>query len=139
MASRKNRDAARENPHAGKFDPFAVTFNVLGYLEEGEWVALALEMDLRGYGETFEAALEELQDLVAMQIGFAQFKDQPELLWKSAEPVWFQLYADVRRQYLEAVMHESELPTSPYQISGLQLPPDHLLASLRSSFAPTEG
>lgn len=45
--------------------------NVLGYQEDNEWVALALEMDLRGYGATFEEALAELQDLVNMQISFA--------------------------------------------------------------------
>jgi hypothetical protein len=27
-----------------------VTLNILGYREDNEWVALALEMDLRGYG-----------------------------------------------------------------------------------------
>jgi len=31
-----------------------VTLNILGYREESEWVALALEMDLRGCGKTFE-------------------------------------------------------------------------------------
>ena len=75
-----------------------VTVNVLGYREDGEWVALALEMDLRGYGQTFREALEELTDLVRTQIRFAQFKGQPDMIWKSAEPVWFERFADVRRK-----------------------------------------
>ena len=64
-----------------------ILLNVLGYREEeaeAGWVALALEMDLRGYGTTFEAALEELKELVSMQISFSRFKGQPELIWKPA-------------------------------------------------------
>ena len=72
-------------PTAPRF--FGASLNVLGYREQDEWVALAMEMDLRGYGSTFSEALEELADLVQTQIEFAQFKDQPELIWKPAEPV----------------------------------------------------
>jgi hypothetical protein len=67
-----------------------ITLNVLGYQEEGEWVALALEMDLRGYGETFDEAFADLGDLVRMQIAFSRFKGQPELIWKAADPIWFE-------------------------------------------------
>jgi hypothetical protein len=76
---------------AGKLfsSPIAITFSVLGYEEDGEWVALALEMDLRGYGATFDNALADLADLVAMQVSFAFHKNQPEMIWKPAEPVWF--------------------------------------------------
>ncbi|HKI86373.1 MAG TPA: hypothetical protein VKA53_06485, partial [Thermoanaerobaculia bacterium] len=54
--------------------PSEIKLRVLGYQEDGEWVALALEMDLRGYGETFQGALVELRDLVATQLSFADFK-----------------------------------------------------------------
>ena len=64
--------------------PSELTLSVLGYREEGEWVAVALEMDLRGYGSTFAHAATEL---VATQIYFARFKGQPELIWKPADPV----------------------------------------------------
>ena len=47
-------------PKEASHEPCELSINVLGYREEGQWVALALEMDLRGYGETFEAALREL-------------------------------------------------------------------------------
>lgn len=72
--------------------------NVLGYQEDGEWVALALEMDLRGYGRTFEAALKELTGLVETQIRFAQFKGQPEMIWKASEPVWFERFRNLSQQ-----------------------------------------
>jgi hypothetical protein len=42
-------------------NPCRVTLNIPGYFEDSEWVALALEMDLRGYGKTFYKALEDLK------------------------------------------------------------------------------
>jgi hypothetical protein len=31
-----------------------------------------------------------------MQIGFSRFKGQPELIWKAADPVWFERFAETR-------------------------------------------
>jgi hypothetical protein len=115
-----------------------ITLNVLGYHDEGEWVALALEMDLRGYGETFEDAFKDLEDLVGMQIGFSRFKGQPELIWKAAEPIWFERFAEVRREYLEALVRDSEVTEPEYSIAGLPIPPADVLESFRSSFVSAE-
>lgn len=68
-----------------------VRLSVLGYCEDSQWAALALEMDLRGYGETFEDALADLQDLIQMQISFALYKGHLEMIFKDAEPVYWQL------------------------------------------------
>lgn len=76
--------------------------NVLGYREEAEWVALAMEMDLRGYGSTFSEALQDLADLVRTQLDFAHFKNQPGLIWKPAEPVWWARFAKAQRAALES-------------------------------------
>ena len=62
-----------------------ITLNVLGYKEHSEWVALALEMDLRGYGATLNDALGELRELVGMKVSFAMHKRQPELIMKPAD------------------------------------------------------
>ncbi|HEY7213040.1 MAG TPA: hypothetical protein VIC28_00350 [Thermoanaerobaculia bacterium] len=97
--------------------------NVLGYREDDEWVALALEMDLRGYGQTFGEALEELTALVTTQIHFAQFKGQPDMVWKSAEPVWFERFADVRRERLNALVQHREPADPSFDIAGLVIPP----------------
>jgi len=97
-------------------NPSTVVLNVLGYQEDEDWVALALEMDLRGYGPTFGDALEELTDLVATQIRFAHFKGQAELIWKSAEPVWFERFADdgegteLRKGVISAIVRRFNLP-----------------------------
>lgn len=115
-----------------------ITLNVLGYQEEGEWVALALEMDLRGYGETFDEAFADLGDLVRMQIAFSRFKGQPELIWKAADPIWFERFAEVRREYLEALVRESEMIEPEYSIAGLPIPPAHVIESLKGSFVQAE-
>ena len=115
-----------------------MTLNVLGYREEDEWVALALEMDLRGYGETFEDAFKELEELVGMQIGFSRFKGQPELIWKAAEPIWFERFAEVRREYLEALVRDSEVTEPEYSIAGLPIPSAQVLEGFRSSFVSAE-
>jgi len=113
--------------------------NVLGFQEEeGEWVALALEMDLRGYGETFAAAIEELKELIGMQISFSRFKGQPELIWKPAAAVWFERFAEARRDYFEALVRETEILEPEYSIAGLPIPPAHVIESLRNAFVQTE-
>jgi hypothetical protein len=71
-----------------------INLNVLGYRDGDEWVALALEMDLRGYGDSFEEALEDLRELVNMQISFSRFKGQAELIWKAADTIWFERFAE---------------------------------------------
>jgi hypothetical protein len=109
---------------------FALTLNVLGYRENDEWVALAMEMDLRGYGPTFEEAVRDLADLVRMQVSFAHFKGQPEMVWKPAEGVWWELFAEVRRNLLEASMRTGHYPPNEdYSIAGIRIPPAHEIAN----------
>ncbi len=107
--------------------------SILGYPEADEWVALALEMDLRGYGATFEEAVDDLGDLVMMQIGFAMFKSQPEMIWKPADPVWFGRFAEARQERL----HELSAPAAEnggFRILGMPIPPPHVIASLKPEF-----
>ena len=67
---------------------------VLGYREDGEWVALALDMDLHGCGKTFEDALKELEELIEMQVSFALYKEDFDLLDHPAEKKYFGMYYD---------------------------------------------
>jgi hypothetical protein len=115
-----------------------ILLNVLGYQEESGWVALALEMDLRGYGDTFEDALEELTELVETQISFSRLKGQPELIWKAAEPVWFERFAEARRDYFDALVREGEIAEREYMVAGLPIPPAHVIESLRNNFVQSE-
>ena len=110
-------DLQVRSPH-GAPRVFEASLNVLGYREEGDWVALAMEMDLRGYGSTFAEALDDLADLVQTQIDFAHFKGQPELIWKPAEPVWWARFAEAQRAALEAVANPSRTPELYFVADG---------------------
>lgn len=74
--------------------------NILGYRDDDGWVALAIDMDLRGHGETFDAALEELKELVDMQISFALDKGLPSMIWHPAEDVWIEKWNQARREWI---------------------------------------
>lgn len=123
----------RKRPHRGQQTPemprafWDMVLNVLGYKEDGEWVALALEMDLRGYGETFEEALAELRDMVCMQIGFARFKAQPEMIWKPADPRFWEVYGSLRAEALKAMARTRATVKKSEQYRAGALPlPEHL-------------
>ena len=98
---------------------------------DGCWAALALEMDIRGYGETPTEALNELGELVEMQISFAKFKGDPLLIWKPADPVWVERFTEARvNQLRESLLdiHPKEEPE--YKASGMAMPPAHVIAKL---------
>lgn len=116
------------------------TLNVLGYREEGEWVALALEMDLRGYGQTWDEALDDLRDLVVMQISFAHFKGQLEMIWKSAEDEYWDRFREAQRaRLLEALTHEHPEDAAELHAGGLAIPPAHVIAARSGRFLPANG
>jgi hypothetical protein len=103
---------------------YDIVLSVLGYHEDDKWVALALEMDLRGYGDTFQQASKELCDLVAMQISFAIFKGQPEMIFKSAERKYFHIYEKIRSRRIMQIMQPQYEEESDFEIRGLPISPD---------------
>lgn len=89
-----------------------------------------MEMDLRGYGPTFEEAVNDLIDLVDMQVSFAHLKKQPEMVWKPAEGIWWELFAQVRRNLLEASMRAGHRSSDEdYSIAGIRIPPAHEISA----------
>lgn len=122
--------------HHDKF--FGAVFSILGYTEEKEWVALALEMDLRGYGKTFDEALTDLEDLVVMQVRFALAKSQPELIWKPAEPPYFELYEAKKKEQILAAMQDRTTASPEFYAGGMQIPPAHVIAGLPGGFSSAD-
>ena len=107
-----------------------ISLSVLGYREENDWVALALEMDLRGYGATIDEALTELAELVVMQMSFARFKGQPEMISKPAESIYWRLFETAMQDHLRDLTLSS-VPSNPeYEARSLPLPPAHVIAEL---------
>lgn len=117
---------------------FPLFLNILGYREDGEWVALTLEMDLRGYGESFQEAINDLRDLVLMQISFARFKSTPEMLLRPAEPIWFERFAQARQDAWAQLLNPTSRDNIEYLPAGLELPPAHVIAQLNSGFDPAD-
>lgn len=74
-----------------------VNISVLGYREDGDWIALALEFDLIGHGDTPEEALDSLIGAVTAQIEFACEKNDPGLLDFPAEEKYFKLFNEARK------------------------------------------
>lgn len=112
---------------ATKNMPSEIKLNVLGYQDDGEWVALALEMDLRGYGKTFAQAQEELHDLIGAQFSFAAHKGQPDLLWRRAERKYWKMFEDAKRARIQSLALGIKAP-QPYKIAGMPVPDAHVIA-----------
>ena len=49
-----------------------IRISILGYREDYKWIAHALDMDLIGAADTYEAALEELKGLIAIKVQLAR-------------------------------------------------------------------
>lgn len=111
--------------------------NILGYKEDGEWVALALEMDLRGYGATWEEAVDELRELVLMQISFAQAKNQLDMIWMSAEEKFWDMFREAQRAQILQTAPESL--AEERHAGGLAIPAPHVIAAQQNQFSLAEG
>jgi len=107
---------------------YELTLNVLGYREDGEWAAIALEMDLRAFGSSFQDAVQKLMELVRIQVSFAHFKGQPEMVLRPADPVWWDRFAEVRRDYLDALIRERSRSDTSYDIAGIRIPSAYAIA-----------
>ena len=121
-----------------------VYISVLGYREDSQWCALALEMDLRGYGQSFGEALKDLHESMTMQIGFALFKNEPGMIFYPADPMYFSLYAQVRNDRIMALVAGSGDSTETerereFAITGIPIPPAHVVASRQENFALSDG
>lgn len=127
-------EAKRRGGTAKKAFPCVINLSVLGYREDDEWVALALEMDLRGYGETFEDAIDDLKDHVAMQISFARFKHDPDLIFRSAESRYFEIFSALQQDAMRAIVTGKGCGTPDYGICDLEFPRPEVIAELNKNF-----
>lgn len=101
------------------------TVRVLGVHEDGEWCAIALEMSLRGYGATFEEALDDLSAAIEAQVSFALQYGILDNIWTPAEPHYVQLYERARREGIRHYLVERDEefpPEDEYAAADLALP-----------------
>ena len=104
--------------------PATVTLNVLGVHEDEMWCAIALEMSLRGYGETFEEALEDLKETIMVQVTYAIDHHQTiDHIFIPAEPHYFERYALAKRDALKnRFLNRRQTEATDYRIEHLSIP-----------------
>ena len=83
-----------------------LTTEVVGLREDDAWCAIALEMSLRGYGDTFEEALEDLCKAIAAQLTFAVQHGTIDEIFIPAEKRYFKLYKQSKREMLRCKLEE---------------------------------
>ena len=104
--------------------PASVTLNVLGVREDETWCAIALEMSLRGYGETFEAALADLKETIIAQVTYAIDHHQTlDHIFMPAEPHYFERYTIAKRDALKhRFLNRSQSQQTAYRVVNMQVP-----------------
>ncbi len=89
--------------------------SILGLKEEGQWCAIALEMSLRGYGQSFEDALNDLESAMEAQISFAVQHGDVEQLFFPAEHQYFEKYSEAKSAELRRIIESQfALRTKPH-------------------------
>lgn len=88
--------------------------SVITFREDSTWTALALEMDLRGYGTTRKAAIKDVLTMIVAQVTFAVQMGHPESVWHPAEKKYWQMFEEARRSQFVAEVSGSELPTDRF-------------------------
>jgi hypothetical protein len=118
---------------------FEAPLSILGYREEGEWVALALELDLRGYGAGWDEALSEVRDLVQMQISFAYEKGQPDMIWRDAEPEYWERFRQAQRAGVVAIAGHTASPQPEIHAGVLKVSCPQVAEANEARFVPANG
>jgi len=123
--STSRREGDRQSPK------LELTLNVLGVREDDAWCAIALDMSLRGYGDTFDAALKALLDAVEAQVSFAVEHNNLDQIFIPAEPHYFRLHADMRREAIKRkLLGRVQTGLPDYWVGDIPLPlPDAATAA----------
>lgn len=111
-----------------------IVINVLGFFDEaeGEWSAVALEMDIWGHGATRDEAFAELDELVEMQVSFAVGQDDLSLLYRPAPQEYWDKFREVRA---DQFVHLGEPATDPKgkAVGTIRLPEPHVIEAMKKN------
>lgn len=92
-------------------EPKAFEVSVILFREGAAWTALALEMDIRGYGPTRKAAVDDALAMILAQVSFAAQMGHVESIWKPADEKYWRMWEKARRNQFVAEVSGSEAPT----------------------------
>lgn len=93
--------------------------NAIVFREDSMWTALALEMNVRGYGATQRAAIEDLIEMLDAQISFAVQKGHPETVWHRAEEKYWRMWEEARRKQFLAEASGSDVDAPADEIADI--------------------
>ncbi|MEM9304400.1 MAG: hypothetical protein AAGE01_19980 [Pseudomonadota bacterium] len=113
-------------------DAKQVKVNGISFFDEGEkaWVAVALEMDLYGYGESPEAAFSDLFDAMCAQLETAAEFDNFEMLFKKAPDRYFKKYREAMAAQIRAKFRGKAIENHASEVKIHALPLERECASL---------
>ena len=86
--------------------------------EDGKWCAVALEMDIWGFGNTAEEAMSDLDELIQIQIEFAVGKKKLSILDHPTDRKWFELWDKLQEIKIPQIITQ-EKPSSNFSSSFL--------------------
>jgi len=109
--------------------------NAIIFREDSTWTALVLEMNVRGYGPTQRAALDDVIGMLEAQVTFAVQMGHPESVWCPAEEKYWQMWERARRNQFVADTSDSGAPSDP-PFADL-VPLDLLAMKQRDEWNPT--
>ncbi|HXH93296.1 MAG TPA: hypothetical protein VNN25_17060 [Thermoanaerobaculia bacterium] len=92
-------------------EPKTFEVSVIAFREDSGWTALALEMNLRGYGSTVKKAIDDLVEMLGAQVSFALQKGHPESVWNRADDKYWRMFEEGRRNRFVAEISGFEPPT----------------------------
>jgi hypothetical protein len=107
--SRKANERASMSEETKTFEVSVVVFR-----EDSAFTAVALEMDVRGYGPTSADAIADLMEMLEAQVNYAVEMGHPETVWHRAEEQYWSMFEDARRQRFVANVMGIEPPTDPF-------------------------
>lgn len=108
--------------------------SVLGLMEEEQWCAIALEMSLRGYGSTFEAAFDQLRDAVKAQVTFTLEHGQLDQLIFPAEEHYISKYVEAKCAQARRVLVRYASAATVSGIVAAKTDMDNPFAAARKNF-----
>ena len=85
-----------------------VKVSVLGYMEDGQWVAHALEMDVIGVGDTWEGACAELKENIIAHVSFAKYLGDESLILQPAPPRLFERFRQAQKAELQSLFNQAQ-------------------------------
>ena len=86
---------------------------VLGIKEDDGWYAIALSMNLRGYGNNFDGALKDLLQAIDAQLSYAYQHDTLEGIFVPAEKYYLDLYDKIIIEEIRQSQESDKLKSPP--------------------------